>query len=318
MQKKLQLLADLAWVVFSWAPQQVWKRLPLRAAAIGVLVLTVGITLSLQGSDIPAHGEGAGAPSESGSPGEQPVFDPPPAPGPVLNNDELAAAVEEYLADYGDVHCSVYVSVGDETFEYDADRHYDTASIVKVDILATLLYQHEQDGTSMSARQRSQAEKMITASDNKATDDLYGDIDGPNGLKTANKAFGLKDTKAGWDWGTVKTTARDQVALWKAITTEGVLGAESVALVRELTGSVVGWQSWGISAAAGMSDVTLLKNGWDTRASIGGRWVVNSTGMIEKSSGQDVYLAILTDNHGDYKEAVKIVEGLAALVGAQL
>ncbi|HEY1179282.1 MAG TPA: hypothetical protein VGF17_24270, partial [Phytomonospora sp.] len=63
VEKKLQLLADLVWVVFSWAPQQVWKRLPLRAAAIGVLVIAIGITMSLQGSDVPAHGEGAGDPS---------------------------------------------------------------------------------------------------------------------------------------------------------------------------------------------------------------------------------------------------------------
>ncbi|HEY1178695.1 MAG TPA: serine hydrolase, partial [Phytomonospora sp.] len=240
------------------------------------------------------------------------------APEQIINGDELTALIGDYLADHGGIHCSVFVSVGDETFEYDADRHYDTASIVKVDILATLLYQHERDGTSLSSRQRTLAKKMITSSDNKATDELYGDIDGPHGLKAANKAFKMTDTTAGWDWGTVKTTARDQVALWRAVMSEGVLGAESVAYLRELTASVVGWQSWGVSAAAGGSDVTMLKNGWDTRTSIGGRWVVNSVGLIEKMDGRAVYLAILSDNHADYDAAVDVVEGLAALVGAQI
>lgn len=62
----------------------------------------------------------------------------------------------------------------------------------------------------------------------------------------------------------------------------------------------------------------MIKNGWDTRTSLGGRWVVNSTGLIERADGTQVYLAILTDNHTDYDAAVDVVEGLAALVGAQL
>src|SRR5438045_2485393 len=54
------------------------------------------------------------------------------------------------------------------------DKTFQTASIVKFDILATRLYQHQHAGTSMTANERALAFKMITQSDNNAATALFG------------------------------------------------------------------------------------------------------------------------------------------------
>ncbi len=54
-------------------------------------------------------------------------------------------------SDDGNVSVAVEDLSTDTTASYNVSDDYVTASIVKVDILATLLYQDQQDGTSPSA-----------------------------------------------------------------------------------------------------------------------------------------------------------------------
>jgi hypothetical protein len=91
-----------------------------------------------------------------------------------------------------------YVS-GRWRFHHKAAGRY-TASIVKADILETLL--HRQHG-SLSDYQRSLARRMIEESDNSATDQLWEDIGSGPGLKRYNDRVGMSDTTPGPDdhWG---------------------------------------------------------------------------------------------------------------------
>ncbi len=52
------------------------------------------------------------------------------------------------------------------TAVYGDDTPYDTASIIKVDILATLLLQAQDAGRTLDAHERALAEAMIKHSDN--------------------------------------------------------------------------------------------------------------------------------------------------------
>src|SRR4051812_26928103 len=63
---------------------------------------------------------------------------------------------------------------------------FDTASIVKVDILAALLWQHQRAGTSLSTGQKALATEMIEYSDNAAATELFNEVGGKSGLEAFN------------------------------------------------------------------------------------------------------------------------------------
>jgi beta-lactamase class A len=92
----------------------------------------------------------------------------------------LTAAVAPLIqADGG----QVAVAVDDLTTSIEAAYHgtseFATASIVKVDILATLLYELQRSGQTMTDEDQDLATTMIENSDNDAASALYADIGGP-------------------------------------------------------------------------------------------------------------------------------------------
>ncbi|GLZ80925.1 hypothetical protein Afil01_57320 [Actinorhabdospora filicis] len=303
MRKILEFIRDLAWVAFSWAPRQAWKRKPLRAAALGFLAVAAAVTLIMV-QNPPSPGMAAAAPSVL--PQAEPA-------APLVDAGELTESLDAYLALHPELAGSVRVSVGEEFFDYHPELRFETASIVKVDILATLLYLQD---APLTRDQRDMASDMITLSDNDATNELYGDIGGPAGLSKANEAFGLSETEAGWDWGAVSTSAADQVRLWHAVMYPGVLSEDEVALIRELTASVVSEQVWGVDRLSVPGSVVRLKNGWDWRDNLDGRWLAHSVGMIETPGEPDVFVAILTSGHTDYEDALDVVSAIGSLIAA--
>jgi hypothetical protein len=178
-----------------------------------------------------------------------------------------------------------------------------------VDILLALLLRAQDEGRALSAQERTQAYAMITSSDNAAATALWAVIGGSDGLDTANGRLGLDATVAGADgrWGLTQTTAADQLALLQAVFGEPeVLSAESQAYVRELLGSIVEGQDWGVSAAGGDS---ALKNGWLPRSTTG-LWDINSIGRVTVD-GREYLIAVLSDGHPSKEEGVALVERVA-------
>ncbi|WP_330172208.1 serine hydrolase [Streptomyces sp. NBC_01498] len=193
---------------------------------------------------------------------------------------------------------------------------YDTASIVKVDILASLLLKAQDHGTSLTAAQKKQAAQMIRRSDNAATDALWKALGGTRGLDAANKRLGLKDTHGDPDghWGLTRTTAADQATLLEAVLGDAhsPLTASSRAHVRSLMSTVVPEQRWGISAAddrPGSAAAPVLKNGWLPRSATG-KWDVNSIGRVERG-GHTLLVVVLSDGQRTYREGVDLVERAA-------
>jgi beta-lactamase class A len=74
---------------------------------------------------------------------------------------------------------------------------FDTASIVKVDVLATLLLQAQDAGRTLTAQERHLATNMIENSDNDSASTLWARIGNAAGLGRANKRLGLTQTKGG-------------------------------------------------------------------------------------------------------------------------
>jgi hypothetical protein len=205
------------------------------------------------------------------------------------------------------------------TFSYEGDQPFDTASVVKVEILASLLLQARQEGHSISSDQRDLANVMITQSDNDAASTLWSEIGDADGLREANRAFGLTSTDPGDNgyWGLTTTTASDQVRLLDGIANPaGPLGSAN-ATVLDLMGDVVSDQSWGVSAAARSGETTILKNGWLPLDSDDGLWEVNSIGRIT-GTGTDVTIAVLSHGNADLDDGIALVERVAQLTRTQL
>lgn len=131
--------------------------------------------------------------------------------------------------------------------------HFDTASVVKVDVVAALLLAAQDEGRPLTDRERRLATDAIRISDNEATHELWRLIGGPAGLEAANARLGLRETVGGGDghWGLTQTTTADRIALLRAVFgPRSPLDGDSRRLLQQLMGSVAEGQNWGISAAA--------------------------------------------------------------------
>ncbi|WP_330280259.1 class A beta-lactamase-related serine hydrolase [Streptomyces sp. NBC_00569] len=242
---------------------------------------------------------------------------------PVDRDDALAKALKPLLPD-GDARVSVAVSALDGATDgavYDGTSAFDTASIVKVDILAALLLRAQDEGRALTAQERAYATAMIENSDNASATALWQAIGGADGLDAANLTLGLTGTRAGagGEWGLTRTTAEDQLTLLRAVFgTEGTesaksagsgLSAASRAYVAGLMGRIAADQRWGVSAAADSASVCALKNGWLPRSATG-LWDINSVGRVSVG-GQRYLVSVLSDGNATKEAGVALVEGVA-------
>lgn len=234
----------------------------------------------------------------------------------------LDEAVAAYIAEEDDenFYASVAVDDGEFRLDYDGETQHDTASIVKVEILAMML---EEYGTLDQVPDwlLDRAAEMIRDSSNDATNDvLYGGTfdDGHAAIRQAHIDFGLENTNPNEteQWGKTQTTAIDQLRVLEIALYEeaGVLDAEQVEFARSLMGDLADSQQWGVSAAAAEGETVWMKNGWDTRDAMGGEWVVNSIGVIAGDTDQPIEIAILTGGSASQEEGIERVEALAEIV----
>jgi hypothetical protein len=197
------------------------------------------------------------------------------------------------------------------------DLPYDTASIVKVDILSALLVQAQDAGRGLTQQERNLAEAMIEHSDNDAATALWREIGRAPGLEAVNKRLGLSSTVggAGGTWGLTRTTATDQVRLLSAVFADGgtssasgsALTKTSQSYIRTLMTRIAAGQSWGVSAASDAG--WALKNGWLQRTTTG-LWDINSVGEV--TAGTHHYLvAVLSDGNATMAGGIAAVEGAA-------
>ncbi|MGV9254114.1 serine hydrolase [Streptomyces sp. NPDC003697] len=198
-----------------------------------------------------------------------------------------------------------------------ADTPYDTASIVKVDILAAVLLQAQDAGRDLTAQERTRAEAMIEHSDNASANALWRQIGGAPGLKKANQRLGLTSTNGGPGpkWGLTQTTASDQVRLLRTVFGTGPaantgstgLSEASRTYIRTLMTRIASDQSWGVSAAADSG--WALKNGWLQRSTTD-LWDVNSVGRVTVG-GHRYLVAVLSDGNATMEDGKALVERTA-------
>jgi len=192
---------------------------------------------------------------------------------------------------------------------------YVTASIVKVDILATLLYQAQLSGQALTAGEQELATTMIENSNNDSASDLYDDAGGAAAIDRANRVLGLTETTAGTDgyWGLTTTTVDDQIRLLRDVfTSSSPLTASSRQYIQSLMSQVEADQQWGVPAAASSGTAFMVKNGWLPNPTL---WEINSIGEVSRD-GQHLLIAVLSDDNATEDGGISVVQS-AALAAAR-
>lgn len=253
----------------------------------------------------------AAAPSASASGSREATVE--PVTQPTVDYDALLAKAMRSVTPTGDQKVSVAVLdlTSGESATY-GGAAFDTASIVKVDILATLLLQAQDAGRQLTATEKSYATTMIQNSDNNSATALWDIIGTADGLDAANKTFGLTGTTGGTGplWGLTQTTAADQLALLQQVFgDDSKLSSASRSYIQGLMKQIEADQQWGVSAAADGSKWA-LKNGWLARSTTG-LWDVNSIGRVTGTDGDAYLVAVLSKGSTTQTKGISLIEAAA-------
>jgi len=250
---------------------------------------------------------------------------PTPAAGPAAaagGQDPFGAAAASYLSGRsGTVLAAVYDVGTGRSWHLGRGQPQAEASVVKLDVLETLLAQH---GTGLPASDRSLAEQMIEYSDNDAATSLWYQVGGPAMIRSFNAKAGLTDTVPSscvvcpgfsWPgWGLTTTTPDDQIALLRQLVMPGSLltGAErgyALSLMEDVTPS----QRWGVSGGVPAQVTVALKNGWLPLQGTDSDWQVNSVGWVS-GGGRNYLIAVLTTGNPSEQYGIDTIDQLAATV----
>ncbi|MFE2537229.1 serine hydrolase [Streptomyces sp. NPDC059371] len=293
------------------------RRTPLLYTAVASVVL-VGATaagtvyMKAQAHDGPAVVSSAASASPSASSAGSEEASVEPVTEPSVDRDALLAKALKSVTVAAGAKTSVAVlDIGSGESAGYGDAAFDTASIVKVNILAALLLQAQDADRRLTAREKTHATAMIENSDNASATSLWASIGRADGLDAANKRFGLTDTQGGDGelWGLTQTTASDQLTLLRQVFgDDSELSAASRSYLQGLMGEIETDQRWGVSAA-GDGSRSALKNGWLARSTTG-LWDINSIGRIS-ADGHDYLVATLSNGNSTQAKGISLVEAVS-------
>jgi beta-lactamase class A len=202
----------------------------------------------------------------------------------------------------------------------------DEASVVKVDILETLL--NESDGAGLAADDLGLAQQMIEDSDNDAATGLWYAAGGEAGLAAYNDKAGLTGTTPSacvvcvdfpWPgWGLSTTVPDDQLTLLKQIIQPNpLLTSAERSYALSLLENVTPDQAWGVSGGVPAGVTVALKNGWLPLNDANTDWQVNSEGWVS-GDGRDYLIAVLTTGDPDEQYGIDTINAISSLIWTAL
>ncbi|MFD5479053.1 serine hydrolase [Streptomyces hawaiiensis] len=217
----------------------------------------------------------------------------------------------------GTVAVGIYDRSTNTTCTLRASSAYDSASVVKVTVLATLLWDAKKTNRYLTDRENTLAKAMITKSDNAATSTLWKQL-GMTKIKNFLKAAGMTQTKPGANgyWGLTQITVTDEQKLLKLLTAKNaVLSDNSRAYIVKLMGQVVSSQRWGTPYGVPSGVTVAVKNGWLQRSTNG--WRVHSVGAF-KGGGHDYVMTVLTHGNSTMNYGIATIQAVAKVIHRDL
>ncbi|NUK02555.1 serine hydrolase [Streptomyces lunaelactis] len=197
------------------------------------------------------------------------------------------------------------------------DQKYDSASVVKVTVLAALLQEAQIQKRGFTQREFTLASDMITKSDNAATSALWKQL-GTTKIKRFLTAAGMTQTVPGANgyWGLTQINARDEQKQLAALTVKNtVLSDASRSYALKLMSKVITSQRWGTPAGAPATATVQVKNGWLSRATHG--WRVHSIGAFT-GNGHDYTITVLTQDNATMNDGVNTIQAVARAIHKDL
>lgn len=198
-----------------------------------------------------------------------------------------------------------------------ATTKYDSASVVKATVLATLLWDNKKHNRYLTQREINLTTAMITKSDNDATTSLWKQL-GVTKIKAFLKAAGMTHTVpgSGGYWGLTQITAQDEQRLLTLLTAKNsVLSDNARSYELGLMRKVVSSQRWGTPAGAPSGVTVQVKNGWLPRATHG--WRVHSIGAFT-GKGHDYAITVLTQDNKTMNGGINTIQAVARAVHKDL
>jgi hypothetical protein len=283
------------------------------AVLAGAGLVGVGMTRNGHHNVLPLAGTVGDSPSPTPSPT-------PTGPSP----EELAAqkhaaevksltyALTKYAKTVPEFSVAVYDRKTGQSYTFRGSEKYETASVVKVQVLACLLLTaQDDDNRSLTEDELALAKRMIRASDNDATTSLFQHLGSQRAVQKSDKRLGLTSTTVNGSWGLTRTTVTDQVKLLnQLVDPKSPLTAKSRKLAFDLMSTVEPDQDWGVPAVAAKGETTTVKNGWLPRSTEGNRWIINTVGRVT-SDDTDVSIAVLSHGNASMSGGIKVVEKVA-------
>ncbi|MET9575590.1 serine hydrolase [Streptomyces massasporeus] len=217
----------------------------------------------------------------------------------------------------GTVAVGLYDRSTNTTCTLRASSAYDSASVVKVTVLAALLWDAKKANRYLTDRENTLAKAMITKSDNAATSTLWKQL-GMTKIKNFLSAAGMTQTKPGANgyWGLTQITVTDEQKLLKLLTAKNaVLSDNSRAYIVKLMGQVVSSQRWGTPYGVPSGVSVAVKNGWLQRSTNG--WRVHSVGAF-KGGGHDYVMTVLSHGNSTMNYGIATIQAVAKVIHKDL
>ena len=287
-------------------------------ALLGLGALGAGVR-ELVTDDAPAARAAGATPSPSASSSASRSASPSPSPSPsaarpgertVVEAPRLAGRLEDYLDGRGGTLGLQLVDLDrGQVFRFRAKEGL-CYSTIKVLILTTVLRIGQEDGKELTERQRALAERMITRSDNSATETLLAQV-GRSEVKRVAGLVGMKDTEIddGW-WGHWRTVPGDLDTMVSAVLSDdAVLDGARRATARFMMADVVDEQRWGVFAPEEKDVHVAGKNGWGP---LPDGYHLNSTGWVS-GEGREYVLGILSTSPRGFRYGRETISSVARL-----
>ena len=198
-----------------------------------------------------------------------------------------------------------------------AGLHFDSASVVKVTILGTLLREAMTQHRPLTRAEAQLATAMITESDNAAASALWAHV-GRGRLQYFLGRAGMTQTQLGPGgyWGLTQITAHDEMLLLNLLRFPNqVLDTASRDYALSLMARVIPSQRWGVPAGAPASLTVHVKNGWLPLATHG--WRIHSIGCFT-GHHRGYAIVVLTEDNPTMGYGIATIEGAAEVINRQL
>jgi hypothetical protein len=200
---------------------------------------------------------------------------------------------------------SFVVREGDRSWSSRGSRTVPAASLMKTMFLAAYLRKGDVRDRALRASDRALLSPMIRRSDD-VTATRARSVVGDARLRRLGRAAGMRDLRLASVWGLSRTSARDQVELFRRL--DDLLPARHRAYANRLLETVVPSQRWGVGAVDLPAGWTLrFKGGWGS-----GSGAVDHQSALLLGDGRRVALSITTTGNGTHARGKATLRGVAA------